>query len=138
VINIVLIGHGGFPSGIESAVNMIIGAQEGFYSIPLLPEDSPESFSDRVEQVLTRVLENSEVLFAVDVKGGTHSNVAARYVSSKRRCVTGVNLPMVLDLVMNRYTVSTARELAETAVSAGTSGILDFSSEIDLMMNPKR
>ncbi len=112
---------------------MILGAQDNFHVVGLLPEDTPEAYTERVQNVIGEFGSDEEVLFLVDVKGGTPSNVAARLVDSRRRCVTGVNLPMVLDVLMSRASGANVSELVERCVEAGSSGVLDFSAEIDEM-----
>lgn len=133
MVHVMVMGHGGLPAGIESASAMILGAQENFHIVSLLPEDTPEAFTERVEGVLGTIGPDEEVLFLVDVKGGTPSNVAARFVNSRRRCVTGANLPMVLDVLLNRSSGATVSELVKGCVDAGSAGVLDFSAEIDEM-----
>ena len=135
MVHLVIMGHGGLPSGIESASTMILGVQEDFHVVGLLPEDSPETFTERVENILGKFGTDEEVLFLVDVKGGTPSNVAARFVNARRRCVAGVNLPMVLDVLMNRASGANVSELVEGTVKAGSAGVLDFSAEIDQIRN---
>ena len=90
--------------------------------MPLLPDDSPESFGEKLETVLQDV-KGQETLILIDLFGGTPYNVAARQVLKEHvECVTGANLPMLLELVMSRDD-ATLSQLAEDIAQAGQGSV---------------
>ena len=128
MINIVIVSHADLGDALIRAAEMIAGSTEGLYevealySVPLLPGDSPESFADKLEAVLQK-LEGQETLVLIDLLGGTPYNVAARQALKENiECVTGANLPMLLELVMSRDDVSLP-ELAERIAQAGRESV---------------
>jgi mannose/fructose/sorbose-specific phosphotransferase system IIA component len=122
MINIVLVSHADLGDALFRAAEMIVGATEGLYSVSLLPEDSPEGFGEKLEAAL-RPIEGEETLILIDLFGGTPYNVAARQVLKENvECVTGANLPMLLELVMSRDDASLS-DLAEEIARAGQESV---------------
>jgi len=122
MINIVIVSHADLGDALIRAAEMIAGSTEGLYSISLLPGDSPARLAERLEAML-RKLEGQETLVLIDLLGGTPYNVAARQALKENiECVTGANLPMLLELVMSRDDVSLP-ELAERIAQAGRESV---------------
>ncbi|MBN1178508.1 MAG: PTS sugar transporter subunit IIA [Anaerolineae bacterium] len=122
MVNIVLVSHADVGAALVRAAEMIAGPAEGVYAVSLLPEDSPESFGEKLDGVLAHI-EGQETLILIDLFGGTPYNVAARQVLKETvECVTGVNLPMVLELLMSRDD-ATASELAASIATAGKESV---------------
>jgi PTS system mannose-specific IIA component len=122
MINIVIVSHADLGDALIRAAEMIAGSAEGLYSVPLLPEDSPETFGEKLEAALQEIQEQ-ETLILIDLFGGTPYNVAARQVLKEHvECVTGANLPMLLELMMSRDGGSLA-ELAESITQAGQESV---------------
>ncbi|MBC8449318.1 MAG: PTS sugar transporter subunit IIA [Chloroflexi bacterium] len=122
MVNIVIISHGDLGDALIRATEMITGPTERLFSVPLLPDESPEGFGEKLAGVL-REIEDEKTLVLIDLLGGTPCNVAARQVlQGNIECVTGVNLPMLLELVTSRDYASLS-ELAETITQAGQQSI---------------
>ena len=122
MINIVIVSHANLGDALIRAAEMITGPAESLYSVPLLPDDSPESFGEKLETVLQDV-KGQETLILIDLFGGTPYNVAARQVLKEHvECVTGANLPMLLELVMSRDD-ATLSQLAEDIAQAGQGSV---------------
>jgi len=122
MVNIVLVSHADLGDALIRAAEMIAGQTEGLYSVSLLPGESPESFGEKLEAALQEI-EGQETLVLIDLFGGTPYNVAARQVLKEHvECVTGANLPMLLELVMARDD-ATLSELAEEIAQAGQESV---------------
>jgi mannose/fructose/sorbose-specific phosphotransferase system IIA component len=122
MVNIVIVSHADLGDALIRAAEMIVGSAEGLYSVPLLPDDSPETFGEKLETAL-RGIEGQETLILVDLFGGTPYNVAARQALKENvECVTGANLPMLLELVVSRDT-GTVADLAENIARAGQESV---------------
>ena len=122
MINIVIVSHADLGDALIRAAEMIAGSAEGLYSVPLLPEDSPETFGEKLETALQEI-KDQETLILIDLFGGTPYNVATRQVLKENvECVTGANLPMLLELMMSRDDGSLA-ELAESIAQAGQESV---------------
>ncbi len=129
-----ILGHGDFPDGLLSAMTLICGQQEKVFAVGLRPEESPEGYAERVAEGLRACGAGEQVLFLVDVKGGTPCNVVARLISPQRRCIAGVNLPVLLQAVMSRGEAGSAKDLAAKVLHEGQGSIVDFSKELEAMM----
>jgi mannose/fructose/sorbose-specific phosphotransferase system IIA component len=122
MINIVIVSHADLGDALIRAAEMIAGSAEGLYSVSLLPEDSPETFGEKLETALQEI-EEEETLVLIDLFGGTPYNVAARQVLKENvECVTGANLPMLLELIMSRDEGSLT-ELAASIAQAGQESV---------------
>jgi len=122
MINVVLVSHGELGDALIRAAEMIAGPAERVFSVPLLPGESPESFGDKLTVALQDI-EGEETLVLIDLFGGTPYNVAARRVLQENvECVTGANLPMLLELLMSRDDASLP-ELAEAIAQAGQESV---------------
>jgi len=122
MINIVLVSHADLGDALIRAAEMIAGHAEGLYSVSLLPGESPEGFGAKLEEALQEI-EGQETLVLIDLFGGTPYNVAARQVLKENvECVTGANLPMLLELVMARDDASLS-ELAEEITQVGQESV---------------
>ncbi len=122
MINIVLVSHGELGDALIQAAEMIAGPAERLFSVPLLPGESPEGFGEKLDAAL-REIAGEETLVLIDLFGGTPYNVAARQVLKENvECVTGANLPMLLELVMSRDDATLA-ELAEDIAQAGRESV---------------
>jgi len=122
MINIVLVSHADLGDALIRAAEMIAGHAEGLYSVSLLPGESPEGFGAKLEEALQEI-EGQETLVLIDLFGGTPYNVAARQVLKENvECVTGANLPMLLELVMARDDASLS-ELAKEITQVGQESV---------------
>ena len=122
MINVVLVSHGDLGDALTRAAEMIAGPAERVFSVPLLPGESPEGFGEKLATAL-RDIEGEETLVLIDLFGGTPYNVAARQVLKESvECVTGANLPMLLELIMSRDDASLS-DLAETITQAGRESV---------------
>jgi mannose/fructose/sorbose-specific phosphotransferase system IIA component len=128
---VLFVGHAQLPTGIRSAVEMILGPQENLATVELGPAADPAAISAEIEQALDGmgVGPDGGALVMADLAGGSPSNAAAAVFLRRRaiRLVAGLSLPMALEVLGDRYGRSAA-ELAEVAVGAGRSSAIDVSA----------
>lgn len=126
MVSILIITHGGFGKEIIKSMEMIMGKQDDVYFLGLYPEEDPAVFSMKVKEKIIELNQNGEVLVMVDVFGGTPSNASASNMKDlKFECVTGVSLPMLIEVALNRSR-STLDELVEMAIMAGTNCVINL------------
>ncbi|NLE44426.1 MAG: PTS sugar transporter subunit IIA [Chloroflexi bacterium] len=122
MINIVLVSHGELGAALIQAAEMIAGHSDGVYSVPLLPGESPEAYGEKLSVALEPI-EGDGILILIDLFGGTPYNVAAREALKERvECVTGANLPMLLEVLMSRDETPLS-DLAAAATVAGQESV---------------
>jgi mannose/fructose-specific phosphotransferase system component IIA len=118
----VVVGHGALAHGLISAVRRIAGTEEDVL-VGLSNEGlGPDGIRDRVDEILDG---GPGVVFA-DLREGSCGLAARRCCKGRadRLLVTGVNLPMLLDFVLQRH--RPIPELAERLVQRGQTAVASF------------
>ncbi len=125
MIHVVVISHGDFCEGLLSSLKMIAGDTFGVKAVPLVPGESPESYREKLANVLSSYAnEDSEFIILSDIGGGTPFQSAA-YLSKEFKIglVSGMNMPMLLTLALGRTEEDTLDSLIERATSKDCIGI---------------
>ena len=115
MVGIILATHGGFADGIMQSGSMIFGEQPDVAAVTLQPSEGPNDIRKKMEDAIASFESQDEVLFLVDLWGGTPFNQANGLVSEhedKWAIVAGLNLPMLIDAYGSRMTMETAHEVA--------------------------
>lgn len=127
---VLLVTHGTLAEGFRSAVNLIVGNQEQFSIIDLFEGDSVDELPERIRSEISAFENVDNVLVLVDLFGASPFNSAARTVHKMEEIganvVTGVNLGMLLEVLMQRSAM-TLDELSELAVQSGKQGIVSLA-----------
>lgn len=127
MIGILVATHGRLADELLNSAAMLVGQGEQMESVCVLPGQPPEEFLANAEQALERLDSGEGVVALVDIAGGTPNNTMFRLSKThKLRIVTGVNLPMVMYSVLERYEGQTDDELVEALLQNGTSEINEF------------
>ena len=123
LVKILLTSHGHLAQGIASGFEFIAGKSDHIMTLEL-DERGIGSYRDRLQELLDG--ETEPVLILADLKGGTPYNESFKYylVHAQRiRVVSGLNLPMLLELVPQLSDNTTLNEAVQTVLQAGTNGI---------------
>lgn len=132
MIGVVVVTHGKFAEGLLDAMRMIAGERESLRMVSLGETDDVDLLVDRVGEAAAAVDEGDGVLVFVDLFGASPFNASARLALTKKEgieVVTGVNLPMLLEVVMSRDGM-TLSDAADLACQVGAEGIRKLSSTI--------
>ena len=132
MVGVILTSHVGFADGIHQSAEMIFGPQENFKSCILKPDEGPEDVKKKMQEAVASLDNQDEVLFLVDLWGGTPFNQASSLVKEhedKWTIVAGMNLPMVIEALTQRFSVESAREIARAIVPTGNDGIKTFPED---------
>ena len=124
MVSIVLASHGKFSEGILQSGEMIFGVQENVKAVTLMPDEGPDNIRAKMEGAIALFDNQDEVLFIVDLWGGTPFNQASKLLDGKdnRAVVAGMNLPMLLEALGGKDSM-TAHELAVSISTGGKDGI---------------
>lgn len=125
MVGIILATHGEFAEGILQSGSMIFGEQENVKAITLHPSDSPESLKERMQEAIATFDNQDEVLFLVDLWGGTPFNQANNLCGehSNWAIVAGLNLPMLIEAYSSRFSIETAKEIAAAIIEPAREGV---------------
>jgi len=117
---IVVATHGDLARALLSAVESIAGPQSDIVCLGLAAGESPDVFEARLAAALAP---DHPALVLVDFPGGTPWNAALRAAHSREqaRVVSGVNLPMLLEVAL--LPADDLEQLAGAAVDAGIRSI---------------
>jgi PTS system mannose-specific IIA component len=137
MIGIVVVTHGKLGEGFLDAMYLIAGPQKGIEKVALMEEDSIELLRDRMLEAVKKVDDGSGVLVFVDMFGASPSNAAAYLVNENVEVVTGVNLPMLLEIINLRDSMS-LNELALTAMNAGNESIKNLTEIVRNSLKNKK
>ena len=76
MVGIILASHGNFAKGILQSGTMIFGEQENVRAVTLMPSEGPNDFKVKLKEAISSLDNQDEVLFLVDLWGGTPFNQA--------------------------------------------------------------
>lgn len=132
-MKILLATHGSLGEGLLNSYEMIAGKTDNIHTIKLTDSGIGE-FKEKLHNTLNELTATEEVLVLCDLKGGTPYNESFMYSLEKPgriEVVTGVNLPMLIEI---GYLISTdinIGRLADQAVSVGLESIEKLASSDD-------
>lgn len=93
-------------------------------TVSLLPEDNPEEFDVKLAEAIKKVDTGDGVIVLADLLGGTPGNRAAYVASEKVQVVTGMNLPIFVELLGLRMGGIVE---VDSLISTGQDGIVSLN-----------
>ncbi|WP_238907510.1 mannose/fructose/sorbose PTS transporter subunit IIA [Clostridium sp. YIM B02506] len=129
MVAIIVGTHGEFSREIVKSSEMIFGKQENIQYVTFNPGESADDLINKYESIMRELNYEDGLLFMVDLFGGSPYNAASRVAVKEEHIdiVTGVNLPMLLEVFAVRDSMS-IKELVKVAETAGNMGIKSFKS----------
>lgn len=105
--------HGQFASGIKSALEIILGKQDNIYVIDAYVDDT--SFEEQLKKYTATVnIEEDTLLVITDLFGGSvNQKIVDKLQSERVHIITGLNLPLLLELQMLSEENSTKEKISE-------------------------
>lgn len=124
MIGIIVVTHGNFSKEIIKSCELIAGPAEKVIALTLNREDNIENLNEQFLKSLNELEDGDGVLVLADLLGGSPSNVASLNLKKgcKYQAITGLNLPMLLEAMINRNG-NTLERLAEACIQAGAEGV---------------
>jgi len=122
---IVIAAHGDLADAFASAASLICGMVDDLHPVGLRPDDSPESYAERLNAACAT---DGPLLILTDLVGGTPHNVA--FAVARRRpsavLISGVNLAVVIEAATSIDVLDDAA--TEHLVSLGREALADVAS----------
>ena len=125
MVGIIIATHGEFAAGIKQSSSMILGEQEKVESVVFMPNEGPDDLYRKLQEAITK-LETEEILFLVDLWGGSPFNQANRLLEESpenRAIVAGLNLPMLLEAYGEREETDKAHDVAKALINSAKDQI---------------
>jgi len=129
LIGIVLVTHGTLADALKNAAEMIIGSQEQFLAIGMEPADDLTVLRDEIEAATRAFEKNDGVLILVDLMGGSPAKASSHLAFAGTQVICGVNLPMLLEVLVQREGV-TIQELTAIAMQAAKEGVINLTRQL--------
>ncbi|KRL02486.1 mannose/fructose/sorbose PTS transporter subunit IIA [Liquorilactobacillus capillatus] len=126
MVGIILASHGGFAEGIFQSASMIFGEQANVKAVTLMPNEGPDDIRAKMEKAVASFENKDEVLFLIDLWGGTPFNQANALLEEhkdKWAIVAGMNLPMVIEAYASRLSMESAQEIAAHIIETAKDGV---------------
>ncbi|WP_238860788.1 mannose/fructose/sorbose PTS transporter subunit IIA [Clostridium sp. YIM B02569] len=134
MVGIILASHGEFAKGIMQSGAMIFGEQENVKAVTLMPSEGPDDLRAKMKDAIASFDNQDEVLFLVDLWGGTpfnQANMLFEEHKDKWAIVAGLNLPMLIETYGARLSMESAHEIAAYILNAGKEGVKVKPEELE-------
>ena len=115
---IVVASHGELAAGLVATARLITGGADGVQPLALGEDEAPEAFGARLRAAVD---DGRPTLVLTDLRGGSPHNVASAMERDTLRCLSGVNLALLLEAMTG--TAPLSDELLERLAAAGRDGI---------------
>ena len=126
MVGIILASHGDFAKGILQSGEMIFGTQPDVKAVTLQPSEGPDDIRAKMEEAITTFENPEQVLFMVDLWGGTPFNQTSVLINGHEdtwAVVTGLNLPMLIEAFASRMSMESAQEIAAHVYGVAKEGV---------------
>jgi PTS system mannose-specific IIA component len=116
MIGLVLVTHGALAVEFKSALEHVVGPQDGIGTVCIGPDDDMEARREEIVTAVAAMDEGQGVVILTDMFGGTPSNLAISVMPGRRvEVIAGVNLPMLVKLARVRADLSVKDAVREAA-----------------------
>ena len=131
---IILASHGDLAGGMLNSVHLLAGPQKDISILMLKPGNSLEVFAKKLSSKIQEKLQDYDhVLVLTDLFGGSPSNSAIIAMKNLSfQCITGINLPMTLEAVLDRNQNIKFDEYIQKIKNAGRNGVIDLNKKLAL------
>ena len=126
MVGIILASHGDFAKGILQSGEMIFGTQPNVKAVTLQPSEGPDDIRAKMEEAITTFENPEQVLFMVDLWGGTPFNQTSGLINGHEdtwAVVTGLNMPMLIEAFASRMSMESAQEIAAHVYGVAKEGV---------------
>lgn len=134
MVGIILASHGEFAKGILQSGTMIFGEQQDVRAVTLMPSEGPDDLKTKLKDAIASFESQDEVLFLVDLWGGTPFNQANSLLEDhkdKWAIVSGLNLPMLIEAYGARFSMESAHEIATYILNSAKEGVKVKPEELE-------
>jgi mannose PTS system EIIA component len=120
---ILIVTHGNLGTAFVRSAQMLIGKRKDIETLGLKEGDGLTNFIDKVSQLISKYSEAKSILVFVDLRGGTPWNAVLATGDPRIQLISGVNLPILLEVLIKRDSVSEIDELVKCALEAASISV---------------
>ncbi|WP_110954393.1 PTS sugar transporter subunit IIA [Anaerosinus massiliensis] len=131
---LILVSHGDFAQGLQSALEMIVGKRENVLAVGLKEELGAERYAAAVEKLIAPITAQDRIILLGDILGGSPLTTAMKVLADKglfmqTRAFGGMNLPMALMAALSGENTS-PDELGKMLLGEARNAVQEFAIEI--------
>lgn len=128
MIQVIVAAHGKLAAELVNSSEMVFGEVEGLHGVTFVPGEGQDTLVEKYEAIIAECDPSDSVLFLVDLFGGSPYNAAARVAAKRPQddIVTGVSLPMLLEVLDAKDDAKSAEALADTAKEVGVMAVKSY------------
>ncbi len=137
MVGIILASHGEFANGIKQSSEMIFGPQPDVQAVCLYPNEGPDDFRKKLEEAISTLSDQDQVLILCDLWGGTPFNQSSALIKGHEdtwAIVTGMNLPMIIEAYGQRFGSENAHEIATHVCKTAEEGCKTLPESLQPVM----
>ena len=125
MVGVIICTHGNSAPELLKSAEMICGKQENCQTVSFTEGESLEQLKSEISEKISQL--KGTVFCLTDLKGGTPFNTLVSLLKSnpEMEIITGVNIPMLLELFINRSQLK-KEELLSGIMTAGKTGIYRY------------
>jgi mannose PTS system EIIA component len=125
MIGVIIVTHGDLGKQLLKTSEDIVGQQKNAAVISLLPEEGIDDLRLKISQTLKGLNTGEGVIIMTDMIGGTPTNTSLSLAQSEKiEVITGVNLPMLLELFSYRQ-IMPLDGLADKVCQSGQKSVVN-------------
>ncbi|MFG1199370.1 PTS sugar transporter [Pediococcus acidilactici] len=130
-MRLLLMSHGNMAIETLKSAEMILGHIDNMKAIGLQPNQGPEDLQKAAEEFINDNPNQDKTMVAVDLLGGTPSNVVVRLMAKypDLEVVSGLNLPMVIGFA-NQVMMGMDVD-KQSLISEAQNGVADVNAKLN-------
>lgn len=131
-MQMVLISHGELAQSMLGSAQMIVGEQEKFKAFGLFPKDDIGQLKEELIETFNKFQADEEILCFTDLFSGSPFNAVVSLMGDYPiHHITGMNLPIILESLMLRSSLSDAQSIADKLLNQAPTTIVDVNQYLN-------
>lgn len=127
-MKVVVVSHGSFSKGLVESVQMLAGEQEKLVAYGLFPEEPVTVLTEKLEKEILATPKDEEILFLTDLFHGSPFNAVVSLMRNYEFYhITGINLPLMLEIVLGRHADKSAAQICEDVIVSAPETVKDVN-----------
>mgnify|MGYP003496825565 FL=1 len=131
-MKVIAVSHGSYSKGLVDSVQMLVGEQESLVAYGLFPEQTVATLTEKLEKEINDTPEGEEILFLTDLFHGSPFNAVVSLMRDHEfHHITGINIPLAVEVMMGRYADKSAEEICRGIMEAAPDKVKYLSDIFD-------
>ncbi len=134
-MKIVLVSHGSFSKGLFETMEMVLGPQTDLSYVGLYPEEGIDVLKNKIEQEFKKAQDGEEILVLTDLFYGSPFNAVVQLMNTYDVYhLTGINVPLLMEILLMRSNQKTAEEICEEAIKLASGTVQDVKKYLENLL----